>query len=158
MGVLESQVQQVQVQSAAPRSWHSRHGYRLREKVIGRSPVEKGMGALADEKLVVDQLVCVLAAQKTKCILGCIKTSLASRSREGTLHPGETPPRVLHPVLESSAQKGHGFIGTSPEESMKIIRGMVHPLYEDGLRELGPFRLEQRIKTSLQPFQYLKRA
>lgn len=135
-----------------------RQGYRLREEVIGSSPVEMGLGVLVDEKLDMDQLVCVLAAQKANCILGWIKSSVASKSREGILHSGETPPGVLHPVLGSSAQNGQGSIGASPEEGMKKIRGMEHTSFEDGLRELGLFRMEERIKTSLQPSQYLKRA
>ncbi|CAM9288771.1 unnamed protein product, partial [Bubo scandiacus] len=32
----------------------------------------------------------------------------------------ETPPGVLCPALESSAQEGHGFVGVGPEEGHKI--------------------------------------
>jgi len=32
---------------------------------------------------------------------------------------GETPPRVLHPALEPSAQEGHGAVGECPEDSDK---------------------------------------
>ena len=32
------------------------------------------------------------------------------------LHSGETPPRVLCPALEPSAQQGHGPVGAGPEE------------------------------------------
>jgi len=66
---------------------------------------------------------CVLAAQKANRILGCVKSSLASRSREVILPLccGETPPGVLHWALEPSAQERHGPAGAGPEEATKMI-------------------------------------
>jgi len=80
----------------------------------------KDLGVLVDEKLNMIRQ-CVLAAQKTNHILGCIKRSMPSRAREVILplHSGVTPPGVLRPALEPSARERHGPVGAGPEEGHK---------------------------------------
>ncbi|KAK4820564.1 hypothetical protein QYF61_001627 [Mycteria americana] len=94
-----------------------RFQYRLGDDVIESSPAEKALGVPMDKKLDMSQQ-CALTAQKASHILGCIKRSMASRSREVILPlcSAEASPRLLHPALEPSAQEGHGAVGAGPEE------------------------------------------
>jgi len=66
----------------------------------GLKGAKNDLGVLADEKLDMTWQ-CVLAAQKANRILGCIKRSVASRSREGMQ---SLCPALVRPHLESCVQ------------------------------------------------------
>ncbi|GAB0199725.1 cAMP-dependent protein kinase inhibitor alpha [Grus japonensis] len=77
-----------------------KHDYRLGEEWIESSPEEKDLGVLIDENLNMSRQR-ALAAQKANRVLGCIKRSVTSRSREVTLPLYSAPVR---PHLEYCIQ------------------------------------------------------
>jgi len=84
------------------------HQYRLEADLLESSSAERDLGVLVDDKLTTSQQ-CALAAKKANGILGCIRRSVAIRSREVLLPlysgSSEAPSAVLCPVLGSPVQE-----------------------------------------------------
>ncbi|PKU48909.1 hypothetical protein llap_765 [Limosa lapponica baueri] len=117
------------------------------EAQIESSPEEDALGVLVDEKLNMS-LQCVLAVQKANSILGRIKRSMASRSREVILPLYSA---LMRPHLECCVQlwgpqykKDMDLLDQVQWRATRMIRGLEHLSYEDRLRMLELLSLEKR--------------
>ncbi|KAF4798766.1 hypothetical protein TURU_062332 [Turdus rufiventris] len=83
-----------------------KHKYRLDREWIETRSGEKDLGVLVEENLNVTQKY-MITVWKANCILGCIKSSMASWPREGILWSHETPSGVLSSLLELPTYERH---------------------------------------------------
>ncbi|PKU42858.1 rna-directed dna polymerase from mobile element jockey-like [Limosa lapponica baueri] len=108
-----------------------KHKYRLGRDWLESSPEEKDLGVLVDEKLNMSAAVRA-GSPESQGHPGLHQKKCGQQVKGGDsaplLYSDETPPGVLCPALDPSAQEGHEPYGTGPEEGHEADQRAGAPL------------------------------
>ncbi|XP_074393977.1 triadin isoform X7 [Zonotrichia albicollis] len=144
--------------------WRSpRNSFRLGREWKETRAGETDLGLPVHENLDMTQQ-CVLEVKKAVCILGCIKSSVASTSKEVilSLYSALVRPQLEYCVQdwEPEHEKDVDMLEQVEEGVITLSPGLEHISYEDRQREMGQFSLEKRRLRGylITVFQYLQGA
>ena len=118
--------------------YHPMCQYRLVADLLESTSVERDLGVQLDDRLTMSQQ-CALAAKMANVLLGCIRRSVASRSREVLLPLYSA---LVRPHLEYFVQfwapqfkRDEGLLERVQQRATRMMRGLEHLSYEGRLRE-----------------------
>lgn len=121
--------------------------YKMGGICLSSSTGEKDLGVLVDHRLNMSQQ-CEAAARRANTVLGCIKRSIESRSREVIIPLYST---LVRPHLEYCVQfwgpqfkKDIDKLERVQKRVTRMVSGLETMSYEERLKDLGMFSLQKR--------------